>query len=128
MGLDLESAITSTCFPDAIKVDVGVYVPRAWKPGCNRMREFLRDVCGTMGIQHQVILGGVRTREISYIRHAIYHVGRYVLGYSTPAIARVMNRDHSTVMHGAKRADRLLRNRDPDFAPVYAQIKRLAGV
>lgn len=59
-----------------------------------------------------------RQRRIAYPRFACFQF-LASLGWSTPQIGKVFGRDHTTVMHGLKRAEWLQR-RDPDWRARYA--------
>lgn len=67
------------------------------------------------------LLGPGRWRRIAWVRHACYMVARRA-GHSFPAIGSVMNRDHSSVVHGVKAAD-VLHERDPAFRDFVEELE-----
>lgn len=75
------------------------------------------------GIGHDALLGHNRKKQIMRVRQAIYLVARRC-GHSYPQIGTVMDRDHSTVIHGTRVAEIHI-ERDPAYAAfveeIYAQ-------
>jgi chromosomal replication initiator protein len=53
------------------------------------------------------ILGRARTKSVSEARACVYLVARRCTRLSYPEIGRAMDRDHSTVLHGVGKAERL---------------------
>lgn len=75
------------------------------------------------GVPFDGLFSPTREGQICLARYAIMYVMREREGQSTPQIGRRLQRDHSTVVHGMKRARDLLA-RDPDFAAfVNAQLR-----
>lgn len=66
------------------------------------------------GVSSRDIVGPLRASILTEPRFAVYWVARHTLPLSLPQIGRAMGgRDHTTIMHGLRRADRLrLRCRD----------------
>jgi chromosomal replication initiator protein len=60
------------------------------------------------GIGAQSLKGGGRSYVFARPRHLAFFLMRDLLGMSTPQIGRIMDKDHTTVCHGIKRATELL--------------------
>jgi hypothetical protein len=88
--------------------------------GGETLRDILRNVAAAHGFEPGLLRGQNRTWVVVHARHHFcyeaYHTGRY----SMPQIGRVINRDHTTVVHAIRAHAR--RNNlpsllagDPDF-------------
>jgi hypothetical protein len=75
-------------------------------------------------VEQDQILGKTRKRPVVRVRQACYLVARDYR-YSYPRIGALMQRDHSTVIHGVGVADYLTR-RDPVFAAFVAKLRAAA--
>lgn len=63
----------------------------------------------------RVILGADRSRPAARARYAVFYVARTGLGKSSTEIGRAVGgRDHTTVLHGLKRAEQM-RASDAEF-------------
>ena len=79
-----------------------------------RYKSILERAAKVTGYSQAEIVGAGRTRALSHVRFAIMLVLRR-RGLSFPVIGRLLgNRDHTTVMHGCERAQRLIET-DADF-------------
>ena len=67
------------------------------------------------GYPVSVLRGPARDRPICMVRWAVMANLR-ARGLSLPTIGRLLNRDHTTVISGLERADRL--RRDPSFTHI----------
>lgn len=64
-------------------------------------KETLRIVSEAYGVTVEQVLGESRNVDVVHARHAIF----YVLtrgGYAAAAVGRLMDRDHTSVLHGCK--------------------------
>lgn len=69
-----------------------------------------------------VLMGDCRSRDVAWVRFAIYWAAR-AQGLSFPWIGReVGGRDHTTVMHGYRRAEKL-RQSDPVFKALCDELE-----
>lgn len=66
-----------------------------------------------------------RFKPLCRARFACYYVAREQ-GHSFPAVGRVMDRDHSTVLYGARQADMLL-ERDEIFRARVKRVRELSA-
>lgn len=66
--------------------------------------EFLRGVCELTGIEMAWLLGPARRRQVSEPRFIAFWGLRHLAGLSYPQIGKLMRRDHSTVIYGARNA------------------------
>ena len=81
-------------------------------------RRVLEAVSGATGIPLERLCGRERCVTVVRPRQAAYRMIREG-GFSSTEIGRVVgDRDHSTVLHGIKRAEQLLKT-DPEFANLY---------
>lgn len=75
------------------------------------VRQILQDVSRRRGVSVEQITGPSRLTEVAAARHEVMYLARCEdvrrklegeVRLSTPHIGRFTNRDHSTVLHGAK--------------------------
>lgn len=91
----------------------------------SRMPEIIRSVAAEFHMTQIEIMGETRTRAIVLARHIVMFLGRKVCGYSLPKIGqRLNNRDHTTILHGIRRIERLIAT-DPVLA---AQVSKLEAL
>lgn len=65
----------------------------------------LQVVCEHYGVTEAMLVKGSRVRSVARARLAAYYIAR-THGFSYPEIGRYFNRDHTTVMQGAKSFER----------------------
>ncbi|MBO9380048.1 hypothetical protein GG804_25090 [Sphingomonas histidinilytica] len=68
-----------------------------------RAAEIVADVANLFGISDADVLSDCRRRDLIVARREVYRQLR-ALGASYPTIGRLMQRDHSTIMHALKAA------------------------
>lgn len=56
-----------------------------------------------MGVSPRIVMGNSRARPIARARQAIMH-SLHLNGLSASEIGRILDRDHTTVIHGIRRA------------------------
>lgn len=78
------------------------------------------------GVSERDILGPDRTAHFVRARQACFLVAHETVGLSMPVIGRLMNRDHTTVSFGVRRAQALAKA-DPDYAEEVQRLTRVAG-
>lgn len=72
------------------------------------LAEILRVVCNLYGVTKGDVLSSRRQKEIVDARHVYFWIARKFTTCSFPLIGRHCgNKDHSTVMHGARKVDLL---------------------
>lgn len=88
--------------------------------------ERIIDVAASLGdVSYGEIIGSDRSSSICRVRNACYLVAHEV-GYAYAAIGRAIgNRDHSTVVHGAQKAECMVKF-DADFAEFVLELQRLS--
>ena len=69
------------------------------------------------------MVGPKRNKEIANARHACIFLIRQVTDMSLPAIAKVFNRDHATIMSSLKNVDSRMQV-DSDFLAELTDMKR----
>ena len=89
-------------------------------PG-RRLSDALEVVALHFGTTEAALKGEVRDARTSAARFAFYLLGRDEIGASYPAIGKVVNRDHTTVIHGAGRAKDMMT--EPSFLASYNQCR-----
>jgi chromosomal replication initiation ATPase DnaA len=80
----------------------------------------LSDVTGCPPLE---LINHRRSREVMPYRHLLYALAKELTWQSFPQLGKTLNRDHSTVLHGAKRGQKLIET-DPKISKVYKQVKR----
>lgn len=85
----------------------------------------LAELYTATGSSEEFIMSDCKWREAAEPRHVAYYVLRNVAGISWPHIGRIFGRDHSTVIHGARRATKLMAA-DPKMAALYRRLKAVA--
>jgi hypothetical protein len=87
----------------------------------------LRTVCRFYGIRRAELLSARRQSPIVYRRQVAMYLARELTPLSLPQIGRRMgNRDHTTVMSGCRKIQRLVAI-DPEVAREITAIKYLLG-
>lgn len=71
------------------------------------MREIIKAACAVAGISRAELVGDCQIRALVDVRTAIAVLGRRQ-GFSQPQIGRWMQRDHTTVLHHLRRAERMV--------------------
>ena len=61
----------------------------------------------SMGVSPRIVMGRSRERSVANVRHAIMH-RLHNYGLSACEIGRIMDRDHTTVLHGIQRVSGLI--------------------
>jgi chromosomal replication initiation ATPase DnaA len=64
--------------------------------------DIVRAVCEQVGIPVKAILSDARTRPLSHARWLICYIAHVEQGHGVEAIARVIRKDHSSVVYGVK--------------------------
>jgi chromosomal replication initiation ATPase DnaA len=68
-----------------------------------RMREIIAEVSQTSGVSIAELRSPARHRRIAWPRQAAMLL-MYEAGHTLPEIAEYLHRDHTTILHGIKRA------------------------
>ncbi len=75
------------------------------------------------GISKEEMIGPKRNKEIANARHACVYLIRQVTDMSLPAIAKVFNRDHATIMSSLKNIESRIKT-DPDLLTDLNDMKK----
>ena len=75
----------------------------------------LADVTGCPPLE---LINHRRSREVIPYRHLLYALAKELTWQSFPQLGKTLNRDHSTVLHGAKKGQKLIEN-NPEIEKVY---------
>lgn len=86
----------------------------------------LAELCTATGSSEEFVMSHCTWREAAEPRHVAYHVLHEVAGMRWTHIGRFFGRDHSTVIHGARRATKLMAA-DPKMAALYRRLKAAAA-
>lgn len=92
-------------------------------PGCIKISQSVLDaeidyVCQAHKVTRKELMSPERRRQVSHARFELYWRLRshtWPLGgnkYSLPEIGRALNRDHTSVLHGLRRWEAILQQRD----------------
>lgn len=87
----------------------------------SRIKPVVTAVARYYGVTVRDIVCSCRTRKLVNPRQVAMYLARELTGQTYPAIGRVMDRDHSTIMSGVRRIAKL-RETDPKLA---GEIKEL---
>ena len=80
------------------------------------VRTILQTVAEKRGVDRIEILADRRQKETVEARHEVFYIARKLTRHSLPAIARIVGgRDHTSVLHGARRIERRIED-DPAYA------------
>lgn len=91
-------------------------------------KQIIRVVADHFAIDLIDLMGQKRVREIVYPRQIVMYLLRYLLKHSHPQIGDELGgKDHTTIMHGVKKIERLLKS-DHQVERDVANIKRLLEV
>jgi len=85
----------------------------------------LRAVCEVFHVNKEELLSTRRVNYITTPRFALMYLGYYMTHNSTPMVGRFLGRDHTTIIHGCRRAVELKRS-NKAFAEKLEQAKELA--
>jgi hypothetical protein len=96
-------------------------IPRVEPTQINPM---IRTVAKYYGVSLTDLLSCRRGRSVARPRHVAMYLAKELTSFSLPAIGRMLDRDHSTVMHGCRRIA-TLRLED---AKLDAEISELIGL
>lgn len=86
--------------------------------------DVMRCVCQVFNLTPDDIYSPIRTQQIIYARHTFNHICRTRLNMSLEAIGRIINRDHSTIIHSVRQTNDLIEY-DKQFDKTYKQTTRL---
>lgn len=89
-----------------------------------KWEDAIRSVCQIYDITPDDIYSHNRQQHIVYARHTFNYICRKTLRMSFESIARIINRDHSTVIHSVRQTQDLIEY-DRQFASTYKQIIEL---
>lgn len=67
-----------------------------------RIALVIARVAAEYGVTADDIMGDVRSRNISWARHAAFYAVKAATGASLLRLGRIFNRDHSTILHGIR--------------------------
>jgi chromosomal replication initiation ATPase DnaA len=87
------------------------------------MKKEITKAAKLAGYGYPAIIADFRFADLSRVRFAIMLAMRDERHLTYPQIARHLNRDHSTIMHGVRRARELLA--DAEFQALYNQIREI---
>ena len=86
----------------------------------------VREAARLSHLSLAALLSSRRDRDVARVRFAVMLVARD-LNYSLPDIGRRLGgRDHTTVLHGVRRAVELLEGEDVTFAHLVASLRKAA--
>lgn len=89
------------------------------------IRQVMEAVGRVWDVTSVQMTGAGRAQSMTRPRFACYHLARkYCSQMSLPQIARVFNRDHTTILHGVRQAAKLVTN-DPAFRAKYEAAKAI---
>jgi chromosomal replication initiation ATPase DnaA len=89
-----------------------------------KWEDAMRCVCQVYDITPDDIYSHIRKQHILYGRHTFNYICRKTIGMSLDSIGRIINRDHSTIIHSVRQTQDLIEY-DRNFAKTYQQTLEL---
>ena len=83
---------------------------------------FLHTVCEVWGVLRAEVLSPQRARRIAHPRMALCALLQELSGKSLPQIGRLLNRDHTTILHAVRTVKRLVK--DSEFRAKFEECRR----
>ena len=85
----------------------------------------LSETADYFGLQNADLVSKSRSRPLTQARHMAMYLMRELTGLSLIKIGELFERDHSTALHGIKRVETLMPNRDTVYRQVQEITKRI---
>lgn len=95
--------------------------PNWYRPNLRRRFDVVERVCSEFGVTREELRGSGTKRELVTARWIAMTMLRE-RGLSYHSVGRLINRDHSSIMHGVNRLPDLL-NRNPHLAGVVERLR-----
>ena len=99
----------------------------AGRLGISVSGRLVASACAHFGVTVDELRSQRRHGPISRARWAIAHVLIDRVGWSYPRAARLLDKDHSSLIYGVREAEKLLRE-DESFYNLYEAIRNDAGI
>ena len=92
--------------------------------GCDMVTpaSVLHNVCKYYGVDEDTLKGPHRSRNISEPRQLAMYLVRQLTNQSPEQIAKLFNRERTTVLHAMKQVDSALRTRESKLYPIYLEL------
>lgn len=87
-----------------------------------RVERAIRETAKVFEVQHREVLSKIHVPSVTRARMALYAAIYDACQTSYPEMAWRLNRDHSTLVYGVKRA-RAMAADDPDYAVAMARVR-----
>ena len=78
----------------------------------------IKQMCAFYDVSYRDITSERQTRSTAFLRQKMMWVIKNRTPFSYPEIGRKFNRDHTTVIHGVRKIDRLLAAGDPSVSEI----------
>jgi chromosomal replication initiator protein len=88
----------------------------------------LDQTAAYFGLTREDLVSKNRSRPLTTARHVAMYLLRECTGLSLIKIGELFERDHTTVLHGVKKVEMLMRDRAPIFRQVQELTKRLRSL
>ncbi len=93
-------------------------------PPKHSIRSIVAAVCDYFGVPVARLISGQRAADVARPRQIAFYLARELTHQSLMMIARKMQRDHTTVLHGARKIEALLR-KDAALAQDVAALEKI---
>lgn len=97
-------------------------------PKLPKVSDLAKVVSMVTGVPLNDLYGEMRFQQIVRARWVAFYVARHSLLKSYPFIGNCFNKDHTTVMHGARSAKRLIESGDEKFITQVNEVKEALGL
>lgn len=106
--------------------DIPAWSPLAFTRASFRVDRCSQDVIETaarvLDVSFGELIGEARDWHVAHRRWLVMLWLRETWGYSLPRIGKLLRRDHTTTLHGIRKARQKLET-DPDYRALYATLK-----
>lgn len=90
------------------------------------IHEIVSAVSEVSGVEADRIEGNTRTPDVVQPRFAVCFLARDLTSHSFPSIGTKFGyRDHTTIIHGVKRAKEMIENKDASFLDLIAKTRTI---
>jgi chromosomal replication initiator protein len=87
----------------------------------------LQETAEHFGLAREDLVGKSRSRPLTTARHVAMYLARECTGLSLIKIGEMFDRDHTTVMHGIKKIEQLMRARGSVYNQVQVLTRKIRG-
>lgn len=110
--------------PIQFDAHVGLWQWHTATEKASRHTNYIKERCFELGADHKLIMGKSTVRSITGQRQLLMYEMKVKFGLSYPAIGRMFNRDHSTVICAVRRISAILGEVFPSYQSAEMRLMR----